>query len=294
MDMDFKTQLEDFRKRAEAGIDQWMPPADTTPKRLHEAMRYSLEAGGKRLRPVLILATFELAPSDLDPIPAAVAMEALHTYTLIHDDLPCMDDSDLRRAKPTCHKQFDEATALLAGDSLLTEAFYLLAHAYKQTPEKAITLVEILGDAAGSRKLIGGQQEDTLGEMLGDDEARLHYIHENKTAALLTACVRMGAALSLLENADDAAQKLGYHLGIAFQIIDDILDATADAQVLGKTTGLDEKNDTLTFPKLYGLDVSREKAAYHTQQAVDAAQALGQNKATFLIELIRAMEHRIH
>ncbi len=292
--MDFKNQLENYRLRAEKALNIWMPQATELPHRLHKAMRYSLEAGGKRLRPILVLATFDLNPSHLDPEPAAAAIEALHTYTLIHDDLPCMDDSDLRRGKPTCHKQFDEATALLAGDGLLTEAFYLLARAYKHSPSVAVALIETLGDNAGSRKLIGGQQEDTLGEMQGNDEHRLNFIHQNKTAALLTACVKMGALLGDSSSHIEHADVLGYNLGMAFQIIDDILDATADTATLGKTAGLDEKNNTLTFPKLYGIEESRKRASHHTKSAIDSAKALGGERSTFLVELILAMEHRIN
>lgn len=292
MAMEYKTQFETYRLRAEDALAQFMPAANELPTRLHQAMRYSLDAGGKRLRPVLVLATFDLNPGSLDPAPAAAAIEALHTYTLIHDDLPCMDDSDLRRGKPTCHKEFDEATALLAGDALLTEAFYVLAKSYKHVPTVAVALIETLGDCAGSRKLIGGQQEDTLGEMQGDAAVRLNYIHQNKTAALLTACVQMGALLSEATDALEHAATLGYNLGMAFQIIDDILDATADTETLGKTAGLDEKNNTLTFPKLYGLEGSRQQAADHTRKAIAAARALGGERAGFLISLIQAMEHR--
>lgn len=290
--MDFKSRYEAYRQQAEQALKTCMPAADTPPARLHQAMRHSLEAGGKRLRPVLVLATCDLAPSTLDPAPAAAAIEALHTYTLIHDDLPCMDDSDLRRGKPTCHKAFDEATALLAGDGLLTESFALLARAYRFSPETALALIDILADAASSRKLIGGQQEDTLGEMK-DEEERLLFIHRNKTAALLTAAVQMGARLGQMEERYASAEAMGYHLGMAFQIIDDILDTTADTETLGKTAGLDEKNGTLTFPRLYGLDQSRHYAAEHTSKAIAAAEALGGQRADFLVELIRAMEHRI-
>src|SRR5437667_460591 len=163
--MDFAAELKRHVARVERGLDQFVPRADTRPARLHTAMRYSLEAGGKRLRPVLVLATAELfGVSDESALPAAVAIECIHTYSLIHDDLPCMDNDDLRRGRPTAHKQFDEATALLAGDALLTHAFALLATAYAVQPALAHALTRELAEAAGSRRLIGGQMEDLLAE----------------------------------------------------------------------------------------------------------------------------------
>ncbi|MGA2052175.1 MAG: polyprenyl synthetase family protein [Opitutales bacterium] len=292
--LDFKATLKLYRDRVEAAFDTWLPPASTRPAVLHTAMRYSMEAGGKRLRPILVLAGHALFPSDLDPLPAAVALECLHTYSLIHDDLPCMDDSDLRRGRPTCHKQFDEPTALLAGDALLTHAFYLLAHAYRHHPAIATALLEDLADAAGSTKLIGGQMEDLLGEKAEPTPERLDFIHHNKTAALLTAALVMGLRLSTSDPAKIALMTTaGRHLGLAFQAIDDILDATADTATLGKTAGLDQRHGKLTYASLYGLDASRQKARELTQAAHDAASQIGGNNA-FLLALIRDMEHRVN
>src|SRR4051812_39480637 len=234
--MDFAAALKRQVSRVEKGIDLHVPPATTRPVRLHSAMRYSLEAGGKRLRPVLVLAAAELFGSaDDSALPAAIAMECVHTYSLIHDDLPCMDDDDLRRGKPTAHKQFDEATALLAGDALLTHAFALLATSYASDPALANALTRELADAAGSRRLIGGQMEDLLAEKKPNatpDE--LEFIHLNKTAAMIEASLVMGGLVGGASEATLAElRRAGRHLGLAFQIIDDILDATADTKTLG-------------------------------------------------------------
>jgi len=291
---DFKATLKRHRADVEAAIGKWLPQAKTRPGVLHEAMLYSMLAGGKRLRPLLVLAGHGLFPSKLDPMPAAIAVECLHTYSLIHDDLPCMDDSDLRRGVPTCHKKYGEATALLAGDALLTYALWLPAHAYRKHPEVAAALVDILGDAAGSEKLIGGQMEDLLGEKGKMNAERLDFIHHNKTAALITASLLMGLRLT---NAKPAKFKLleevGCNLGLAFQAIDDILDATASAEVLGKTPGLDERHGKLTYASLYGLDVARKKAKKLTSNALRATDKIGGNN-WFLRELIRELEHRVN
>jgi geranylgeranyl pyrophosphate synthase len=280
--MDFNATLARHVAAVERGLDLHLPPAATPPARLHAAMRYSLEAGGKRVRPVLVLAAAELfapppAPAaDPAALPAAVAVECLHTYSLIHDDLPCMDDDDLRRGRPTAHIQFDEATALLAGDALLTHAFALLAVAYAATPALAHALVRELADAAGSRRLIGGQMEDLLAEKKADaTAAELDFIHLNKTAAMLEASLVLGglvggAALAHL----DRLRAAGRHLGLAFQIVDDILDATADSATLGKTAGKDARAGKTTYVSLHGLDASRRFAAEHTAAAESALAAL--------------------
>jgi geranylgeranyl pyrophosphate synthase len=257
-------------------------------------MRYSLEAGGKRLRPVLLLATAELSGVNDDcALPAAVAIECLHTYSLIHDDLPCMDNDDLRRGRPTAHKAFDEATALLAGDALLTHAFALLATAYAARPALAAVLVRELADAAGSRRLIGGQMEDLLAEKKNDATAEeLEFIHLNKTAAMIEAALVMGG---LCGGADEAVlatlRRAGRHLGLAFQIIDDVLDATADTATLGKTAGKDAKADKTTFVKLHGLDASRRLASEHTAAALTALDQLPGDRR-FLSALITTMAAR--
>ena len=292
--MDLAAELSRQVARVERGLDAHLPPASTRPTRLHEAMRYSLQAGGKRLRPVLVLATAELfGVRDDAALPAAVAIECLHTYSLIHDDLPCMDNDDLRRGRPTAHKAFDEATALLAGDALLTHAFALLGTAY--TGELARQLVRELGSAAGSEHLIGGQMEDLLAEKRADvTAADLEFIHLNKTAAMIVAAFVLGGLVGGANESHLAALRAaGRHVGLAFQIVDDVLDATADSATLGKTAGKDAKADKATFVKLHGLDASRRFAAEQTQRALDALATLPGDHA-FLSALILTMASRSH
>jgi geranylgeranyl diphosphate synthase, type II len=269
--MDFQSELKRHLARIEHGIGIHVPPADTRPARLHTAMRYSLEAGGKRLRPVLLLAAAELCGASGDPaLPAAVALECVHTYSLIHDDLPCMDNDDLRRGRPTAHRQFDEATALLAGDALLTHAFGLISTSYRAHPALANALVRELASAAGSQRLIGGQMEDLLAERNPGGAADLEFIHANKTAAMMeTALVMGGLVGSAGEETLDGLRCAGRHLGLAFQIIDDVLDATSDSATLGKTAGKDAKAGKTTYVTVYGLEESRRIAGGHT----DAARA---------------------
>jgi geranylgeranyl pyrophosphate synthase len=293
--MDFSTKLNALIARVEKGMDQWVPSASTRPARIHEAMRYSLEAGGKRLRPVLVLAAAELfGPSNHDPVAAAVAVECIHTYSLIHDDLPCMDDDDLRRGRPTAHKQFDEATALLAGDGLLTQAFIILAKGYRTAPVLAQRLIEELAVAAGSERLIGGQMEDLAAEKTQASPEQLEYIHLNKTAAMITASLAMGGISSGVEAGShlDALRRLGRELGLAFQVVDDILDATSDRATLGKTPGKDAKADKTTFVKLHGLDGARRYAHQYTDSALEALKTLP-GDTTFLEALVRNLETRI-
>lgn len=291
--MDFNAQFQAYVERAERGIDQLVPPADTRPARLHEAMRYSLQAGGKRLRPVLLLATTDLFGRRHNPLAAAVALECIHTYSLVHDDLPCMDNDDLRRGRPTAHKQFDEATALLAGDALLTLAFQLLARHYADTPALCAALLRELADAAGSEKLIGGQMEDLLAEKKANaTAAELDFIHLNKTAAMITAALTAGGLCGGANENDLAALRdAGRSLGLAFQIIDDVLDATADTATLGKTAGKDAKADKTTYVKLHGLDAARRHAAAQTEAALAALARLPGDTA-FLSALVRTMAAR--
>jgi geranylgeranyl pyrophosphate synthase len=291
--VDFPREFESYRRRVERGLDELVPPAATRPARLHEAMRYSLQAGGKRLRPVLALAAADLFGARADALPAAVALECIHTYSLIHDDLPCMDNDDLRRGRPTAHKQFDEATALLAGDALLTLAFQLLARHYAATPTLCAVLTREFADAAGSERLIGGQMEDLLAERKADaTAAELEFIHLNKTAAMLTAALVAGGLCGGATEPQLATLRdAGRHLGLAFQIVDDILDATADTATLGKTAGKDAKAGKTTFVKVHGLDASRQFAREHSDAAL---AALGQlpDGAPFLVALAESMAGR--
>ncbi len=289
-----KEKLEQYRQRVERGIDQLLPTTDTRPAKLHAAMRYSMEAGGKRIRPALLFAASELFSSEADPTAAAVAIECLHTYTLIHDDLPSIDDSDLRRGRPSCHAQFNEHTAILAGDALLTYAFQLLAREYQAQPALATRLVSELAEASGSERLIGGQQEDIDNEGLPLDADTLRYIHENKTAALLTAALKMGIAFCQPTDAQiELVQSAGYHLGLAFQIVDDILDATSDPETMGKPVGNDAAAEKSTYVALHGIEGAHAEAKRHTEAAIAALESLGGNN-TLLIDLVREMETRIH
>jgi geranylgeranyl pyrophosphate synthase len=308
--MEFASQFNACRARAERGIDALVPPAATRPTRLHQAMRYSLQAGGKRLRPVLVLAAADAFGAGHDPLPAgtpdalaagkadalaaAVAVECLHTYSLIHDDLPCLDNDDLRRGRPTCHKAFDEATALLAGDALLTLAFQLLARHYASAPALAAALTRELAEAAGSERLVGGQMEDLLAEKKIDatpDE--LEFIHLNKTAAMIEASLVMGGLCGGATDPQIAALRdAGRHLGLAFQIVDDILDATADTATLGKTAGKDARAGKTTFVKLHGLDASRRFAREHSEAATTALRRLPGDMA-FLTALVADMAVRV-
>jgi geranylgeranyl diphosphate synthase type II len=293
--MDFSTKLNTLLARIESGIDRLLPPVEASGpaglRRVHEAMRYSMQAGGKRLRPVLALAAAELFAEKSDALPAAIAIECVHTYSLIHDDLPCMDNDDLRRGRPTSHKKFDEATALLAGDALLTHAFALLAENY---PSALVAeMVRELASAAGSTRLIGGQMEDLLAEKKADaTAAELEFIHLSKTAAMIETSLALGGLCGGATESDLATlHDAGRHLGLAFQIVDDILDATADTATLGKTAGKDAKTGKTTFVKLHGLDTSRGFAREHTDAACAALARLPGDKI-FLTALIERMAKR--
>jgi geranylgeranyl diphosphate synthase type II len=289
-----KSQLASLCDEVISAFPKWVPSVETPPTRIHEAMNYSLAAGGKRLRPMLILAAARLADAPrADPLPAAVAIECLHTYSLIHDDLPGMDNSDLRRGRPTCHKAFDQATAILAGDALLTLAFEILGRAYQDDPELGLALVRLLGKAAGSELLIGGQMRDILGERTRPDAAELERIHEGKTAALFSASLEMGGLLGGLGKPSvKALREAGYAMGMAFQVVDDILDATSTSEQLGKQAGLDEANNTLTMVSLHGLEGAREIARSWTQKALEALGHLP-GDTTFLKSLIQELENRM-
>ena len=302
--MNFAEQLAGYIARVEKGLEQHLPGASERPARLHEAMRYAAQGGGKRLRPVMTLAAADVVGgAGHAALPAAIAVECIHTYSLVHDDLPCMDNDDLRRGRATTHKAFDEATALLAGDALLTHAFFLLAENYNG--ELARALLRELADAAGSRRLIGGQMEDLLAEKKADatpDE--LEFIHLNKTAAMIEAALIMGglvgARAARPQSSDPKAgeppallalRTAGRHLGLAFQIIDDILDATADTATLGKTAGKDAQADKTTYVKLYGIEQAQRLAAEQTERATAALRELP-GDTTFLLALAHELTAR--
>jgi geranylgeranyl diphosphate synthase type II len=253
-------------------LDDLLPPADARPVKLHEAMRYSVFGGGKRLRPLLCIAACEACGGTAEQaLPAACALELLHTYTLIHDDLPAMDDDTLRRGRPTCHIAFDEATAILAGDALLTLSFEVLA----KVPTIGSSLVLELARAAGSRGVIGGQAEDVDAEGELPDADRVEMIHRNKTAALIRAACVMGG---LCAGADfQCLEKLaeyGESTGLAFQIIDDLLDESATVEELGKDIGSDKTRGKMTWQAVHGVEAAQIKADQLTREAVLAASRL--------------------
>ena len=289
--MSLDEYLKARREAVERELERLVPHGEQRPSTIHQAMRHSLFAGGKRVRPILFVAAAEAvrgeAPEALAP---ACSLELIHTYSLIHDDLPALDNDDFRRGRPTCHKVFGDAMAILAGDALLTRAFQVLAEESSAPAERRIVLVAELARAAGTVEgMIGGQVEDLEAEGQPIDADRLNYIHRSKTGALLRASVRMGATWA---DADAATfgrlDDYGRHVGFAFQIVDDILDVTADSSTLGKTAGKDAEQQKATFPALYGLDESRRKAREHYEAALAALEPLGRRA-----ERLRQMAERV-
>jgi geranylgeranyl diphosphate synthase, type II len=269
---DLDSYLQESCAAVNAALDGFLPKAKTRPSTIHTAMRYSLFAGGKRLRPVLCLAAAEACGGDWEEaMPAACAVECIHTYSLIHDDLPAMDNDDFRRGKPTNHKVFGEGMAILAGDGLLTQAFEVLVHAKetKRYAHRAIILE--LAQAAGSLQLIAGQVADLEGEGKKISEKDLRYIHERKTSALLRCAVRLGGMSANCTSGQlEALSDFGYHVGLAFQVIDDILDVTQTTEQLGKTAGKDIAAQKATYPSIVGLEKSRAIAKKLTARAFAA------------------------
>ena len=288
----FQSRHEALIQQAETSLRRLTPAATARPARLHGAMRHSLEAGGKRLRPVLCLASAAAFDPRAEAEHAATALECVHTYSLIHDDLPCMDDSDLRRGRPSCHKAFDEATALLAGDALQPLAFELLATGYAADPALAIALVRELAVTAGSTLLVGGQTEDMGGLAAGATDDRLEFILLGKTAAMLSASFAMGAMVGGASAADvDHFRRAGRASGIAFQLVDDLLDLTADAAQLGKPVGTDAQNGKFTFAGLHGIEATQRRIDALTTETIGHLRAT-QADTAFLAELVRRMAAR--
>jgi len=270
--VNLKTYLLTRQNLIDRALDRYLPKANRKPATLHRAMRYSLFAGGKRLRPILCLAASEACRGKIDDaLPLACALECIHTYSLVHDDLPCMDNDDFRRGRPTCHKAFAEGIAVLAGDALLTIAFEIVSRAKPRPRYDMSTLLRELAVAAGSQKLIAGQVADLEAEGKNVNRRELQFIHENKTAAILRSSTRLGA---MSANADSrklsAITRFGQRLGLAFQIIDDILDVTQTSEVLGKSAGKDAAAHKATYPAVIGLEKSRAEAKRLTREAHDA------------------------
>ncbi len=273
----FEQLLDDYKQRVDAALEHWLPPAELNPGRLHQAMRYAVLGSGKRVRPVLVYATASALDIPLERVDGiAAAIEIIHAYSLIHDDLPAMDDDDLRRGRPTCHKQFDEATAILAGDALQSLAFYILSHDPQMTPhvDKRMQMIEILALYSGSRGMAGGQAIDLASVGKNINITELETMHIHKTGALIRTCIQM-AALSgddVSNHQFDALDSYAKKIGLSFQVQDDILDVIGDTETLGKPQGSDAHLDKPTFPSIIGLPAAREKAQELHQQALAAVE----------------------
>jgi geranylgeranyl diphosphate synthase type II len=279
--------------RVDHALERWVPPQSTLPESIHKAMRYSLFAGGKRIRPILCMAAAE-AVSDLAAGVEACActLELIHTYSLIHDDLPALDNDDLRRGVPTCHKVFGDAIAILAGDALLTLAFQVLAQ-MDCAPDRKVDLITELSTAAGTvGGMIGGQVCDIEGEGQHPDAGLLEAIHRAKTGALLRASLRMGGIYAGADQEQlHALSCYGEHVGLAFQIVDDVLDVEQSSEALGKTAGKDAQQHKITFPAVYGLERSREMAEQERLAAHLALRSLDE-RAERLRQLADFIVHR--
>ncbi len=279
--MNLKAYLRSRQKRIDRALDRYLPKTKVKPPTLHKAMRYSLFAGGKRLRPILCLAAAEACRGKItDALPLACALECIHTYSLVHDDLPSMDNDDYRRGRPTCHKVFGDGIAVLAGDALLTIAFEIVSMAKPARRYDMSTLLREIAVAAGSQRLIAGQVADLEAEGRDVKRDQLRFIHENKTAAILKSSVRLGA---MSANADAkklrAVTQFGRGLGLAFQVIDDILDVTQTSEILGKSAGKDIAARKATYPAVIGLEKSRAEARRLTRQAHDALSVFRSGEA---------------
>ncbi len=279
-DIDLKSYLETRCILVDRTLERYLPPEHTHPEDLSKAMRYSVFSGGKRFRPILCIASFECCGGKGDAVlPVACALELIHTYSLIHDDLPCMDDDDLRRGKPTSHKVFGEAVAVLAGDALLSFAIEIVVKEGGRglSPDR---IVRILGDilkAAGPEGMVAGQVVDIQSQGKGADLDTLKYIHSRKTGALIASSARCGAiAAGGIDSVIERVSTYGARVGLAFQIVDDVLDAEGKFGHLKSGSGLDEKKMKLTYPAAFGLDESKAIAARLANEAKEAIGPLGQ------------------
>ena len=287
--------LESRKTLVDQALELYLPAESTEPPVIFRSARYSVFAGGKRLRPILCIGAAEAVGGPIDAVmPSACALELIHTYSRIHDDLPAMDDDDFRRGKPTSHKVFGEAVAILAGDALLTDAFRIIAGRTPVGPVRAETLLQVIQEvalAAGWFGMVGGQVVDIESEGKTPDEKRLNFIHTRKTGALITVSLRAGALLGGADaDALDALTEYGRHVGLAFQIADDILNVEGDAQALGKGTGSDRSRGTLTYPALVGVETSKRVAAELVEKAVEDLRAFDERAeplrriAQFIVE----------
>lgn len=283
MNKDFQDWARQRQVRMETVLEQFLPASELAPQRLHQAMRYAVLGGGKRVRPLLAFAAGELCAAPLERVETvAAAVELIHVYSLVHDDLPCMDDDELRRGKPTCHVQFDEATALLVGDSLQSLAFQLVAERpIAHSPSLQLEMIRLLALAAGSRGMAGGQaiDLDSVGKSLNQTE--LEFMHIHKTGALIRAAVLMGAHCGNgVESGQlEAINHYAKCIGLAFQVVDDILDVEASTATLGKTAGKDAENNKPTYVSILGLSAARDLAQELHQNALSALVEFGDRAA---------------
>jgi len=281
---DLEAYLKERRQLVDLALERFLPSEDTPPPSVHRAMRYSVLAGGKRLRPILVIAGAELVGAKPGLVmPTACALEMIHTYSLIHDDLPAMDDDDYRRGRLTNHKVFGDAIAILAGDALLTLAFQLVAQNGALTGVDAKVTCDVvaeIAEAAGTLGMVGGQVVDIESEGKTITAEALEYIHINKTAALLRASLSVGARLGGADAAAlDAVREAGQSLGLAFQIVDDILDVEGSLETLGKTAGSDERKQKVTYPALHGIEASRREARRLIERAKSRLGVFGGRSA---------------
>jgi geranylgeranyl diphosphate synthase type II len=277
--------LEERRMLVDAALERSLPAAADHPRAIHEAIRYTVFAGGKRLRPILVLAATEAAGGRIeDALPAAVAIELIHTYSLVHDDLPAMDDDDFRRGRPTCHKVYGDAIAILVGDALQTQAFMLLSDPVQSPRVEAGARLRVIHEvavAAGSRGMVGGQVVDILQEDREVDLPTLEYLHTHKTGALFRACLRVGGIIAGAEPREmEALSRYGERIGLAFQIVDDLLDLKGTLAALGKTAGSDLRKKKATFPALLGIEESRRRAERLIDEARRGLAAFGERAGT--------------
>jgi geranylgeranyl diphosphate synthase type II len=293
--MDIALYLKQKKELIEKRLDELLPADTEYPAIIHQAMRYSIFAGGKRIRPILTLAACQAVKKEKALVlDSGCAMELIHTYSLIHDDLPAMDDDDFRRGKPTSHKKFGEAIAILAGDALLTMGFQILSHALLKSHinNKGLEIIYEVAQAIGSKGLIGGQVMDLLSEGKQIDLDTISYIHKSKTASLIAICVKIGGLLGNAQEYELARlNKYGEKIGLAFQIVDDILDIEGSSDELGKTAGKDQKSLKATFPGVIGLAESKEKASELIHSAINSVEPLG-DSALPLIEIARFILRR--
>jgi len=288
-----QSYLEELRARVDAEIDRLMPPANEFPPSIHQAMRHSVFAGGKRLRPILCLEAGRLFGGNKSSLlRLGCAIEFIHTYSLIHDDLPALDNDDLRRGKPTCHVAFGEATAILAGDALLTLAFETLSVPQAIDKARRLRVIQELAFAIGTNGMIGGQTVDLEASGGEADGPKLEYIHSKKTGALIRAAVRVGGIDAGASDADlERITVYGERVGLAFQIADDLLDVSGSAASLGKTPGKDGRQKKLTYPAVHGVEVSRRIAAQLVGEAQAALEIYGE-RAHRLNEIARYLVAR--